>query len=279
MPPQPPVTTDGAAAGCPCGGTDVTVVQRGVYRRTGITAYEFTIVACTSCGLGRTIPAPDPDQYARAGAHSSDRTDATEDRYSHPLAEDLAARFPGARVLDVGCNTGVLVEAASQLGLNATGIDVDPAVIEVGRRQGRRISCSPLSAMPRDFDVLIMNHTLEHVTDPDAFLTEAACHITESGRILINVPNRDGWPARVMRDRWIGWLPTEHVFHYTEPAMRSLADRVGLEVESISGNGVIEPRSRGAKCIVKEVVRQAARRTGHGDEIACSLRRRSAGTP
>jgi ubiquinone/menaquinone biosynthesis C-methylase UbiE len=51
------------------------------------------------------------------------------------VALDLAAPAAGARVLDVGCGTGVLLELCVERGLQAHGVDPSDAMLGVARRR------------------------------------------------------------------------------------------------------------------------------------------------
>jgi 2-polyprenyl-3-methyl-5-hydroxy-6-metoxy-1,4-benzoquinol methylase len=256
---------------CPCGERATRRVIDGRFRRKDAAGQPFAVFACTACDLGRTAPVPDATQYARAAAHSSGRAAPVVDGYAAALGRGLAVLAPGGTLLDVGCSTGDVVAAAAAAGMRARGIDPDPRAIAVGRSAGRAVEAQALTAVDGRFDVILMNHALEHVHDPDAFLRAARERLALGGRLVVNVPNRQGWPARLMRDQWAGWLPAEHVFHYTPRAMRALAARTGLRVERLTTTGVIEPPSTGARGAVKLAVARAARAAGHGDEIACVL--------
>lgn len=60
------------------------------------------------------------------------------------IADDVAADVPdGARVLDVGCGPGHLsIRLARQPGLEVTGLDLDPAMIERARANADRAASS-----------------------------------------------------------------------------------------------------------------------------------------
>lgn len=54
-----------------------------------------------------------------------------------PRLVSFARIRPGARVLDVGCGTGVVAMAASRLGAHTTGLDLSPELLERARENGK----------------------------------------------------------------------------------------------------------------------------------------------
>ncbi len=116
------------------------------------------------------------------------------------IAADVAGIAPdGARVLEVGCGPGHLsIRLARRYGLDVTGLDLDPAMIDRARanadRQGPGGQRGPafvvgdVAALPfpdESFDLVVSTLSMHHWSDPTAGLTEI-------GRVL-----RPGAPALI----------------------------------------------------------------------------------
>lgn len=90
----------------------------------------------------------EPRQAFGTGAH------ATTALALEALDEALAAR-PGARMLDVGCGSGVLALAALALGARrALACDVDPIAARETRENAARNALTPLAAFAGSLDAL-----------------------------------------------------------------------------------------------------------------------------
>jgi ubiquinone/menaquinone biosynthesis C-methylase UbiE len=116
------------------------------------------------------------------------------------IAAEVAAVAPdGARVLEVGCGPGRLsIRLAGQHGLDVTGLDLDPAMIQRARanadRQGngdqRRSSflvgdVAALAFPDSSFDLVVSTLSLHHWADPTAGLTEIGRVLRPGGRALV----------------------------------------------------------------------------------------------
>ena len=116
------------------------------------------------------------------------------------IAADVAAAAPaGAQVLEVGCGPGRLsIRLARQYGLDVTGLDLDPAMIERARANAahrgngdqRRPSflvgdVAALAFPDRSFDLVISTLSMHHWADPAAGLAEIGRVLRPGGRALI----------------------------------------------------------------------------------------------
>ena len=103
----------------------------------------------------------------------------------------------GERVLDIGCGSGNHLLFFSQLGLDTTGIDASPYMINRAReRLGSRCSLNrgvaeDLPFEDNEFDLAVLINTLEFLDDPIKALREAGR--VASRRVFIGVMNSLSW--------------------------------------------------------------------------------------
>lgn len=117
---------------CPISGSDV---HRVVAERDGVTWVEFPASGFL-CAIPAGADSPDgPLETARRIAAFETRWDRRARRTLRD-ARAFGRRLPKAgRVLDVGCGAGLFVAAADTLGLDAQGIDADPAMVAFARQR------------------------------------------------------------------------------------------------------------------------------------------------
>lgn len=125
------------------------------------------------------------------------------------IAADVAAvTQAGARVLEVGCGPGHLsIQLARDHGLEVTGLDLDPAMIELAGRNAERAGVleerdpsfvvGDVAALPftdGSFDLVVSTMSMHHWTDPAAGLVEIGRVLAPGGRALIWDIRRGGLP-------------------------------------------------------------------------------------
>jgi SAM-dependent methyltransferase len=174
----------------------------------------------------------------------------------------------GTSFLDVGCGVGNLVVAASELGFEAEGIDIDPIATEEARRNGRRVRTSAVGEIDGTFDAIVVNHVIEHIEDLPAFLGELSRLLADGGRLFVLAPNRKGLIAKLRRGRWMGWVPREHVWHFTpETLVATVGRRSSLSPVSCTSRTVIEGAVGGPRGIVVAALTFLSRTLASGDQL------------
>jgi SAM-dependent methyltransferase len=258
------------ATACACGATGHETVLAGRYDRLDLRDFPFTIVRCRACGLARTLDPPDPSQYHDGYVLA---TGATSDGWSARIAQLVADSVGGGRLVDVGCHVGNLVEAAATLGFDAEGVDIDRAAVAEGRRIGRPVRVASVADLEGPYDALVLNHVLEHIHDLGGFLDDVRRVLAPTGLAFVFVPNYEGLIPRLMGERWMGWSPAQHVWHFTPATLATTAARSGLRVASMSKQRVHEPPSSGTKGVAKAAAARLSSVLGRGDLIEAVLAR------
>lgn len=109
-------------------------------------------------------------------------------RESLEFLDDLEIDLAGKRVLDIGCAMGEGTAMLAERGAEAVGADFSTNAIEVARRRfpEPRFVAWDIRQIPETFDLIISNHTLEHLgADIDTAMAEL---LRASPLVCVNVP-------------------------------------------------------------------------------------------
>lgn len=109
-------------------------------------------------------------------------------KYADTLKPDQA----GGRALDVGCGVGQVVHRLTQAGANAYGVDVSEPSIAKARQFSSQCLVYDGTRLPFEsayFASAGALNVLEHVDQPEAFITEVVRVVQPGGKIVISSPN------------------------------------------------------------------------------------------
>jgi ubiquinone/menaquinone biosynthesis C-methylase UbiE len=116
---------------------------------------------------------------------------------------------PPARILDVGCGTGVLAARLARAGYDTVGLDPSRGMLDVMRERAPEVRAVLGSGteMPFDdgeFNLSLSVATMHHIADPDAVrraLEEMVRVVRPGGRILVwdHNPRNPYWPYLMKR--------------------------------------------------------------------------------
>lgn len=178
-------------------------------RNTTVRLTYGHINGCPDCRSG--ILEPRPTQESLAALHGGD------EYFDHPYFESrrhltaeaeraaearlrsierVMGPLVGKRIVDVGCDVGLFVEhAAKSRAMDASGVDIFPRVVELGRREGRDLHAGTLDevAFPdASVDVVTGFDLIEHVDSPRSFLAEVHRILKPGGVVMLETPNYSG---------------------------------------------------------------------------------------
>ena len=136
------------------------------------------------------------------------------------------------RLLDVGCGAGANLEGYRNEGWDIYGIEINPAAAEAARnRVGDRIHTGSLEHCPYQeemFDVIVFNHSLEHMFRPITTLQQARRILKPHGMIVIAVPNASSLEARLFGPWWCAWDLPRHLYHFNSRSLSQMLTNAGF---------------------------------------------------
>ncbi len=202
------------------------------------------ITTCQYCDFAQSLPdrsQSELDEYYASGqywegtenrfleAHQKVQAGARLQRLIHLLPARKALR-----VLDVGAGLGFLgdelafwakqSDATNDIYYCASEPDARTASRASDRLSTRGLKFNvvrSLSESDQAFDLIFLNHVLEHVHDPVGFLRSLKEKLANSGHIYVEVPHRD--------DRYKQNV-FPHVLFFSQAALAHVAKRAGFNV-------------------------------------------------
>jgi 2-polyprenyl-3-methyl-5-hydroxy-6-metoxy-1,4-benzoquinol methylase len=233
-----------------CGGTDRQVVYESTLARAASEdgrldpeSAHYQINRCNRCSLLYSSPIFEPnevqllytesehDNLASKMGGEERNVRRTMELYYGLARPHLSGR---ERILDVGCDTGIILETARGDGFRELyGIEPVPvAAAEAERIPGAHISTrfyEDEQYPDAYFDLITLIHVLDHLVDPINVLEKAWTQLKPGGVIVAVVHNSGSLVANVLGERFPAYNLYHHYF-FDKRALRRLFRRGDFEV-------------------------------------------------
>jgi len=202
---------------------------------------EFNMMMCAECGLVFMNPRPGLEEiisFYPETYHGYRRPKGTvfsilakmrwNKRYK------LYRKLIGAkgRILDVGCGEGEVLKEMGRRGYEMVGVEFKKEVAERGRKNALNVLYGTLESvdLPKNhFDVIIMNHLIEHLDNPHQTLQKAFELLRPGGLLVGETPSLETVEYRIFGKRWGGFHFPRHLQIYTESTLRDTLSRNGFK--------------------------------------------------
>jgi 2-polyprenyl-6-hydroxyphenyl methylase/3-demethylubiquinone-9 3-methyltransferase len=144
-------------------------------------------------------------------------TDQIAAEFGRDLNDDQP--FKGLRILDIGCGGGLLCEPMCRLGAEIVGVDAAERNIPVAQAHARQsgldidyrhTTAEAMAAAGEQFDVVLNMEVVEHVADPQAYLTACQQLLKPGGLHICSTINRNpkSFAVAIVGAEWVmRWLP------------------------------------------------------------------------
>lgn len=179
---------------------------------------KFAMVTCKSCGMvynDSPVTQDNLSSYYQSKYYSSiDIGFQQSPSRLHDVADYIALHIdPTWSVLEVGCADGKLIQLLDERGFNnTTGIEVGEV---------------PPS---HQYDLIIVNHVLEHIGDTFTFVKWLKSHLSPQGCIYIEVPDAVQYYHHI--EKPLSFLSFEHCNHFSVATLNHLMGSLGFRAST-----------------------------------------------
>jgi 2-polyprenyl-3-methyl-5-hydroxy-6-metoxy-1,4-benzoquinol methylase len=197
----------------------------------------YRIVKCRRCRFAWPEPLPSEDeiiQFYRDCHHPT----AVGDTINFPERESVIRTIrrlclAGAKILDVGCGFGHYLDIAKRYGFRTFGVEPDAGRAAEAQKKGHSVYIGTLSPSAFEgirFDVVILNHVVEHLLNPQEVVSQIREHLKENGILYIATPNFGGAICTVEGSHHTHFTPPEHISYFTRASLVRLLTRCGFRL-------------------------------------------------
>lgn len=214
-----------------------------------LTKEKFTIIKCEKCGLLVTHPQPPADtitKYYNSTKYISHSTRSKNffdifygfirNKTIHSKIKLINKYAKGKKLLDIGCATGIFLDACRKNGYQVEGIEPGEIVRQFATEKFN-LNVYDVEYLksyePSTFDIITMWHVLEHVDDINERMSIINKILKVDGTALIALPNPSSYDAKYYKEHWAAYDVPRHLYHFSQNAFNTLAQKHSFKVIDI----------------------------------------------
>ena len=143
-----------------------------------------------------------------------------------------------SKILDVGCGAAHLLHSMKEAGFNNV-LGIDPFnKDEINYDNGLNIkkkSIHDLAVKDKqgDWDLIMFNHSFEHVFDQQEVLEKTYQLLKPGGTCMIRIPTVTSWAWRSYGIDWVQLDAPRHFFLHSIKSMQLLAEQTGFTLDDV----------------------------------------------
>ena len=207
----------------------------------------YNVYLCEMCKVGVTIPIPSPGELSSLYSSGTYRS-ASGKRFvglvetGAYLARQLRRKriekyIRNGRILDIGCGRGVFLNVMKKKGWTVAGTEYERNIAEsITKNYNIHVvtgNPGDWGFPPGSFDVVTMNHVLEHMSDPEIAIDDCSRLLVRGGLLVVAVPNITSLQSSLGKHLWFHLDIPYHLYHFSEEGLASLLEKYNFNLLKI----------------------------------------------
>jgi len=207
--------------------------------------HNLSVIKCSACGLVTL----DSFEHIKKGFYEDSKM--LENSFKRDYSawskiniadnrrriKDFKKDIINKNILDFGCGTGDFLKYAKKYAKSISAIEIDKGL---NQRLSAIEGLSLFSSLKeidkkQKFDVIFLFHVLEHVENPASLLENLGEHLSESGKIIVEVPNVDDALLTLYdcEDYKAFYYWKCHLFYYSADTLQKVFLKAGFSTDYI----------------------------------------------
>ena len=208
---------------------------------------QYDIYYCDQCMVGKTTPVIPPADLAKLYTKEGYRSE-TGKRFHGPIEtliyiwrlqrkKRIENHVGRGKILDIGCGRGLFLDIMRTHGWSVIGVEFGKEAAEYASNSyGVEVIEETMmrNTLPdEEFDVITMNHVLEHVYNPVETIHECSRTLKNGGLLVISVPNILSLQASFGNRDWFHLDPPYHLHHFSEQGLTKLLENHSFSIRNV----------------------------------------------
>jgi SAM-dependent methyltransferase len=215
---------------CLCGHSDyINIAEKDRY------GLQQCVVVCKKCGLIISNPHMTDKSYQYFYSSdiyrmiyqfgdfmklAKDKLNSGSGKFIFDDLSHIIKKNKNANILEFGCGGGWNLMHFFKAGHKVVGYDYSPKLTQIGRTYGLDLREGTISDIEGSYDIIIVNHVIEHFTDLLGSMKAIIEHLKPGGLMYIGVPNIDNYSLQQLQNA--------HVYYFTPQTFKFFMSRCGL---------------------------------------------------
>ncbi len=186
---------------------------------------------CSNCGFVQCSKENNVIQYYEDLVDTEYEETRAERKLQEQRILKLISKYkPEGSLLDIGAGSGILVEAALEMGYNAEGVEPSKWLQQkaVERKLPIHQGIFPSDKLKEKYDIIVLVDVIEHVNNPKQLLSEIKKAIKDDGIFILITPDVGSLMPKLLRWRWWHYR-VAHIGYFNKKNLKYLTDHTGYK--------------------------------------------------